>query len=75
MTGEQLDNLVILRAMVEEHLQNLRGCLDKPSLSEIVGNSLYFTVRNDKIFREQFFHLLEETYSRLRLKWEVTKIV
>lgn len=68
MDKEKLNKAIILRRMLDEHLNVVSRVLDISSGD--LGDSLKAIVRNDKEFRAKFMQLVHETYNRLQKEFD-----
>lgn len=64
MDKEKLNKAIILRRMLDEHLNVVSRVLDISSGD--LGDSLKAIVRNDEEFRIKFMQLVHDTYNRLQ---------
>lgn len=68
MDEETLNKAIILRRMLDEHLNVVSRVLDISSGD--LGDSLKAIVRNDEEFRIKFMQLVHDTYNRLQKEFD-----
>lgn len=68
MDKEKLNKAIILRRMLDEHLNVVSRVLDISSGD--IGDSLKAIVRNDEEFRIKFMQLVHDTYKRLQKEFD-----
>lgn len=68
MDKEKLNKAIILRRMLDEHLNVVSRVLDISSGD--LGDSLKAIVRNDEEFRTKFMRLVHDTYNRLQKEFD-----
>lgn len=68
MDKEKLNKAIILRRMLDEHLNVVSRVLDISSGD--LGDSLKAIVRNDEEFRIKFMQLVHDTYNRLQKEFD-----